>query len=131
MSKTKSKEQIKKSLYAKQVKETGERLYHLREKEELSCSKLINQLASEQKNGAQVKISKTQYTRYENGECFMNTETLMALCQFYNVSTDYISRGVNCYDNNKTKFFNKANDVSACKLLEYLAKIFRIKFGIT
>lgn len=37
-----------------------------------------------------LKISKQTYGKYENGKLNLKIEDLITLCQFYNVSADYI-----------------------------------------
>lgn len=130
MSKQSNQEKIKRSLYANQITETGKYLYSLRTNKRLSLDELVNQLASERITGARVEISKTQYMRYESGECFMNSETLIALCKFYGVSADYILFGLSTSKNSITNFLNKSNATQICDLLEYITRSIRYELDI-
>jgi len=122
MSRVTNEKKIKNTLYAKHVTNTGECLYNLRTKAGLSQQELVDQLVSQRKGSAFVKISKTQYIRLEHGKSFMNTETLMALCKFYGVSSDYILFGEKPAEDSIANFLSKNNAVAFCNLLEYIIK---------
>lgn len=119
------------SIYKKHVEETGKRLYDLRMDARLSQAELVAQLSSHRKKGAYVKISKNQYARYENGSYFINSEVLIALCRFYNVSSDYILFGHHKADNiteDILEGINKENALQLCKVLECIEKNLKNRF---
>lgn len=93
MSKQNQQEKLKVSIYKKNVKECGDRLYKLRKAKNLEVKDLIIQLESEYCKNARTSISATQYRRLENGEHFMDTEVLTALCVFYSCTADFILFG--------------------------------------
>ncbi|MSS11278.1 helix-turn-helix transcriptional regulator [Clostridium sp. WB02_MRS01] len=125
MRKENIQKRLKNNIYSIQVKETGRRLLELRKQAKLSQSELVNQLTSERKDGAYTTFSKTQYTRLENGEYFMSSETLMALSKYYGVSSDYILFGKKDEDANIGQLFNKNNASIICELLEGIIRIIK------
>ncbi len=130
MSKSSNEEIVKHSPYTKNMLNTGSRLYTLRTKAGLTQQQLVDTLTSERKNGAYVKIAKTQYNRLECGKSFMNTETLMALCKLYSVSADYILFGEKNSKDSISNYLSKNNAISFCNLLEYIIKKIKESFDI-
>jgi len=63
-----------------QLKSTGFRLKCLREEKELKQANIANLL----------KTSQTVYSRYERDERALPLHHLRTLCQFYDVSADYL-----------------------------------------
>jgi len=130
MSKISNEEIMKYTPYTKNMRNTGSCLFNLRTKEGLSQQQLVDHLTSERKNGAYVKISKTQYNRLERGENFMNSETIMALCKYYGVSADYILFGEKDSEDSIANYLSKSNAISFCNLLEYIIKKIKKSFDI-
>lgn len=130
MSKSSNEEIVKHSPYTENMLNTGLRLYTLRTEAGLTQQQLVDTLTSERKNGAYVKISKTQYIRLEGGKTFMNTETLMALCKLYGVSADYILFGEKNSEHIISNYLSKSNAISFCNLLEYIIKKIKESFDI-
>lgn len=130
MEKKNIQKKLENSIYANQVKETGIRLFNLREQANLSQFKLVDQLNSERKDGAYTAISKTQYTRLENGTHFMNSENLIALSKYYGVSSDYILFGDKEDSYNIGKLFNKNNASLICELLEDIIRSIKREFEL-
>jgi transcriptional regulator with XRE-family HTH domain len=130
MRKNNTQKRLENNTYANQVKETGTRLFNLRRQAKLSRSELVDQLSSERKDGAYITISKTQYTRLENGEHFMTSETLMAISKYYGVSSDYILFGNKNERDNMEKLFNKNNASLTCELLEDIIRRIKKEFRL-
>lgn len=93
MGKIKYTDRVNDSAYKKQISKTADHLRFLRQKANLSVHDLVAQLTSERKDGIYVTLSESQYKRIENSETFMNSEILMALCQYYGVTADFILFG--------------------------------------
>lgn len=134
MSKQKYEEQIENSPYSKEAKETGSRLYNLRAEKRLSMADVSAQIESIQRDDDKhVKLSKTQYARYESGTAFINTETVYALCEFYQTSPDFLLLGKksdgkesgDCNISNLISPISSENLQSFCDFLESLANVLR------
>lgn len=134
MSKKNYKEQIENSPYSKEAKETGSRLYSLRTEKRLSMADVVARVESAQRDeDKQVKLSKSQYARYELGTAFINTEVVYALCEFYHTSPDFLLLGKKStgkesgdYDiSNLISPISGENLQSFCDFLESLANVLR------
>lgn len=134
MSKKNYKEQIENSPYSKEAKETGSRLYSLRTEKRLSMADVVARVESAQRDeDKQVKLSKSQYARYELGTAFINTEVVYALCEFYQTSPDFLLLGKKStgkesgdYDiSNLISPISGENLQSFCDFLESLANVLR------
>lgn len=88
--------------------DTGERIYSLRIKNNMSQGNLADNLG----------VSRQTVSKWENGMCMPDTEKLIQLSEIFNVSTDYILKGedkqaepiyvyVNESENNKTAVYNE------------------------
>lgn len=99
MSKTSKKTQrtkkttLKSTSYGSLIKEMGIRLADLRQQRKLSQGELVAQLQSGRKHGARADISRSTYSRIENGTTLMTIDVLYALLRYYNVSADYLLFG--------------------------------------
>ena len=93
MAKSNYKNRMAESIYKNRAYEIGNTLAHLRQEKNLSIRQIVAQLTSGRKNDISVTLSESQYKRIENAECFMSAEILMACCQFYGVTADYILFG--------------------------------------
>lgn len=134
MSKRKYQEQVENSPYSKEAEETGLRLNALRTEKNLSMADIAARIESAKRNDdKQVKLSKSQYARYELGTAFMNTEAVYALCEFYQTSPDFLLLGKKSdgkesgnYDiGNLISPINSENLQSFCDFLESLANVLR------
>lgn len=124
MSKKNYQEQVQNSPYAKNAREIGQRLYTLRTEKKLSVDDLVAQIETKQRDGdKQVKLSKTQYSRFENGTAFMNSEIMLALCDFYHIPADFLLYGKETLDYN-VRYLIK-NKETLIVAFESLAKYLR------
>lgn len=123
MSRKNNQKRIENSPYKPLIEAAGNRLFQLREAEKLSMDKFVEQLTSERRNGAVVDISKAQYGRLELGQYFMDLESLIAFCKFYNVSADYILFGNNSADNVIVNLITATDAYLISDFLERLASI--------
>jgi len=128
MGKINYKKRVENSPYNELIKETGFRLYQLRETEKLSMDEFVAKLGSEFRNGAVADISKSQYGRIEQGQCFMNIELLIAFCKFYNVSADYVLFGDNANGNVLVNLLEETDPRSICVFLKRLTSTITINF---
>ena len=117
MVKIKYKDRINVSIYRNQSSKTAERLFALRQKANLSVRQLVAQLTSGRKGDICVTLSESQYKRIENADGFMNSEILMALCQFYGVTADYILFGET--DSNAEFVLNSSEAQTVCSFMKW------------
>lgn len=90
MSKTRHSNKAANSIYNKQATEIGTRIARLRNE---SQRDFVIRLQSGERDGATVDISKSHYHRFESGTHFMTIDVLIALCNYYHVSADFILFG--------------------------------------
>ena len=65
------------------AKATGTRIYHLRRAKALTAVKIARELG----------MSEGTYRKIESGERGMSVSNLLLICEYFDVSTDYILKG--------------------------------------
>ncbi len=96
---------------------TGERLYELRIKNNMSQGNLADKL----------NISRQTVSKWENNICMPDTEKLIQLSEIFNVSTDYILKGE---DKKNEPVYVYVNESDGKKTAAYNERIIRKYIGI-
>lgn len=97
--------------------DTGERIYSLRIKNNMSQGNLADKLG----------VSRQTVSKWENGICMPDTEKLIQLSEIFNVSTDYILKGE---DKTAEPVYIYLNESENRKTAAYNEKIIRKYIGI-
>lgn len=104
--------------HKKHMTEITQRLYNLREQYNLSQRELVAQLNSGRRTGFCLDISKSTYNKWEANPQLINVDTLIALCEHYRVSPEYILFGTKDSKDGFKQFMTKETAEQICHLLE-------------